>query len=348
MTPGREEMYQAMLNKDKSYEGIFFAGITTTGIFCRPVCHARKPKAEHVEYFSTVREALLAGYRPCKKCRPLETAAKAPPEIQRLLEDVETHELYRLRDQDLRDRGLDPAGVRRWFNKYHGMTFQAFLRSLRVGKAFGRLRDGDTVLETAYNTGYKSVSGFTGAFQKQMKVNPSGNADAGVIFIMQLSTPLGPMISGATENGLCLLEFLDRRMLETESALIRKLYRAELVQGSNDHMIQIREEMTRYFDGRLKAFKTPLDIRGTHFQRKVWSQLMTIPYGTTRSYTEQAEAVGDTKAVRAVARANGDNRIAIVIPCHRVIGADGRLTGYGGGLWRKKYLLDLERKNRRD
>lgn len=346
MLPGREEMYQALMNKDASYEGIFFAGITTTGIFCRPVCHARKPKKENVEYFPNVREALLAGYRPCRKCRPLEVAAAVPPELKALLNDIETHEWYRMKDQDLRERGLDPANVRRWFKKHHGMTFQAFLRSLRVGKAFGRLRDGDTVLETAYNTGYESVSGFNSAFQKQMKVNPSGAADKEIIFIMHLPTPLGPMIAGATGKGICLLEFLDRRMLETESALIRKLYRAELVQGSNEHLLLIGDEIKKYFAGQLKLFKTSLDIRGTEFQIRVWNQLMSVPYGTTRSYGQQAKAVGDPKAVRAVARANGDNRIAIVIPCHRVIGADGQLTGYGGGLWRKKFLLDLERKNR--
>lgn len=345
MLPQREEMYQALLNKDGSYEGVFFAGITTTGIFCRPVCHARKPKEEHVEYFSSVREALLAGYRPCKKCRPLESTSSAPPELRQLLHDIETHELYRLKDQDLRNRGLDPAGVRRWFNKYHGLTFQAFLRSLRVGKAFGRLRDGDTILETAYNSGYESVSGFTDAFKKHMNINPSETDKLNIILIRHLSTPVGPMIAGATEKGLCLLEFLDRRMLETESAQIRKLYKAELIQGSNGHITAAEKEINLYFAGKLRDFAVPLDMRGTDFQMRVWRQLMTIPYGHTRSYGEQAKAVGDPKAVRAVARANGDNRIAIIIPCHRVIGADGQLTGYGGGLWRKKILLDLEMKN---
>lgn len=345
MLPTRQEMYHALLKRDCSYEGVFFAGITTTGIFCRPVCHARKPKEDNVEYFSSVREALLAGYRPCKKCRPLEFAVQAPPELQQLLEDIETHEVYRIKDQDLRNRGLDPAGVRRWFNKYHGMTFQAFLRSLRVGKAFGRLRDGDTILETAYNSGYESVSGFTDAFKKQMNINPSEIDKMNIILIRHLSTPVGPMIAGATDKGICLLEFLDRRMLETESAQIRKLYKAELIQGSNGHITTAEKEINLYFAGKLRDFKVPLDIRGTDFQIRVWRQLMTIPYGHTRSYGEQAKAVGDAKAVRAVARANGDNRIAVIIPCHRVIGTDGRLTGYGGGLWRKKILLDLERKN---
>ncbi len=342
MLPTREEMYHALLNKDSSYEGIFFAGITTTGIFCRPVCHARKPKVEHVQYFSSVREALLAGYRPCKKCRPLEASAKAPPELQQLLEDIETHELYRLKDQDLRNRGLDPSGVRRWFNKNHGMTFQAFLRSLRVGKAFGRLRDGDTIMQTAYHSGYESVSGFTEAFKKHMNINPSDTGKQNIILIRNLSTPVGPMIAGATDKGICLLEFLDRRMLETESSQIRKLYRAELVQGTHQFIAALEKEMHLYFSGKLRIFTVPLDMRGTDFQLGVWRQLMTIPYGHTRSYGEQAKAVGDMKAVRAVARANGDNRIAVIIPCHRVIGADGQLTGYGGGLWRKKYLLDLE------
>ncbi len=338
-------MYQALINKDRSYEGIFFAGITTTGIFCRPACHARKPEPEHVVYFRSVREALLAGYRPCKKCRPLETAGTMPPEIRQLLNEIEQEEMYRITDRDLRERGMDPTAVRRWFNTHYGMTFQAFLRSLRVGKAFGRLRDGDTILATAYHAGYESVSGFTDAFKKQMKINPSEAAGKEIIYIMRVSTPVGPMIAGATGRGLCLLEFLDRRPQETESTTIQRLYGAELVQGTNHHLKLIQAELHQYFEGTLRRFSTPLDMRGTEFQIKVWKQLMTIPYGKTRSYKEQAGAVGDVKAIRAVARANGANRIAIVIPCHRVIGANGQLTGYGGGLWRKKYLLDLEQRN---
>jgi AraC family transcriptional regulator of adaptative response/methylated-DNA-[protein]-cysteine methyltransferase len=170
-------------------------------------------------------------------------------------------------------------------------------------------------------------------------------ASGSVVTVTRIETPLGPMLTGATAEGICLLEFVDRRMIETQLEHLRTLFRAALVPGSSPHFDTMSDELRRYFDGRLRRFETPLDMRGTPFQRKVWSALLTIPYGETRSYSEQARIVGDPAAVRAVARANGDNRIAVVIPCHRVVGADGSLTGYGGGLWRKRWLLDLERKS---
>ena len=159
-------------------------------------------------------------------------------------------------------------------------------------------------------------------------------------------SPLGPLIAGATREGICLLEFADRRMVETQLERLKKSLKAELIPGTNKYFKPLNKQITEYFNEKRKEFTIPLVLAGTAFQEKVWSVLRTIPYGSTRSYKEQAEIVGDPKAVRAVARANGDNRIAIIIPCHRVIGANGKLVGYGGGLWRKKYLLNLESKNR--
>jgi AraC family transcriptional regulator of adaptative response/methylated-DNA-[protein]-cysteine methyltransferase len=150
------------------------------------------------------------------------------------------------------------------------------------------------------------------------------------------------MLAGATDDGICLLEFIDRRMLETQLSRISKLLNAKLVPGSHAHFDSLNEQLDEYFSGKRKEFDLPLACPGTAFQQKVWAGLQAIPYGSTRSYTEQAEAVGSPNAVRAVAKANGDNRIAIIIPCHRVIGAHGELVGYGGGLSRKQYLLKLE------
>lgn len=151
------------------------------------------------------------------------------------------------------------------------------------------------------------------------------------------------MLVGATDEALCLLEFADRRALETQIDRIRRRLGAVLVPGETDLVRQAADELGRYFAGELRKFTVPLATPGTDFQREVWMQLRTIPYGQTRSYGEQARQIGRPTAVRAVARANGDNRIAIIIPCHRVIGSDGKLTGYGGGLWRKQRLLELER-----
>ncbi len=150
------------------------------------------------------------------------------------------------------------------------------------------------------------------------------------------------MLAGGTDEGICLFEFADRRMLETQIERVGRLLGAQCVPGPCRHFDALSRQIGEYFAGKRREFDLPLVTTGTPFQEKVWAGLRTIPYGATRSYGEQAAAIGMPSAVRAVARANGDNRIAIIIPCHRVIGANGKLTGYGGGLWRKKFLLDLE------
>jgi len=236
LLPDGDTMYRALLDKDPAFDGLFFTGVTTTGVFCRPTCTARKPKRENVVFFPTAHEALTAGYRPCRLCRPFEPPAATPDAVRALLAEVEARPGRRVPDADLRAR--------------------------RIERQLGRLR----------------------------------------------ST-------------------LD----------------AVLTPGASPHLDALERELRGYFAGTLREFATPLDVRGTEFQRRVWAVLREVPYGQTRSYAEQARRFGDPQAIRAVAHANGDNPISIVIPCHRVVGADGSLTGYGGGLWRKRWLLDHER-----
>jgi len=161
-----------------------------------------------------------------------------------------------------------------------------------------------------------------------------------------MQSPLGPLVAGATDAGICLLEYTDRRMLEAQLASVRRVFAAPVVPGMNAHLERLQEEVTSYFDGSLRRFSVPLTYPGTPFQVRVWDELLRIPYGETRSYEAMAAALGQPRAVRAVGRTNGLNRISIVIPCHRVVNKDGQLCGYGGGLWRKQHLLDLERRNR--
>ena len=165
-----------------------------------------------------------------------------------------------------------------------------------------------------------------------------------MIVTAQIETPLGLMVAGASEDGICLLEFNDRKMLHTEYHDLAKLLKTTIEAGENKHIRAIRKQLNEYFKGKRKAFTVPLVTPGTLFQQAVWKELQKIPFGSTRSYHDQAEILNKPEAVRAVANANGANRISIVIPCHRVIGSDGRLTGYGGGLKRKKWLLDHEKK----
>ncbi|TAL66234.1 MAG: methylated-DNA--[protein]-cysteine S-methyltransferase [Bacteroidetes bacterium] len=165
-----------------------------------------------------------------------------------------------------------------------------------------------------------------------------------MITTTKIETELGIMIAGAVEEGICLLEFSDRRMLKTEYKDLARYLKTTIKEGENDHFKILRKQLKEYFEGILKEFSVPLFTPGTSFQQSVWKELMNIPYGTTRSYLEQSVALGKPESIRAVANANGMNRVSIIIPCHRVIGSDGRLTGYGGGLKRKKWLLDHEKK----
>jgi AraC family transcriptional regulator of adaptative response/methylated-DNA-[protein]-cysteine methyltransferase len=247
-----------------------------------------------------------------------------------------------LKDSDLRNRGLDPRRVSYWFKKQHGMTFQAYLRALRIGQAFGRIKYGEEVADTAFGSGYGSLSGFSDSFKKTVGFSPSKSQERQLVMTTRILTPLGPMLAGATDGGICLLEFIDRRMLETQIERLKKLLDAEFVPGFSEHFGRLNTQMEEYFQGKRITFDVPLVLPGTPFQKKVWEELQTIPYGSTRSYKKQAEMIGLPDAIRAVAKANGDNRIAIIVPCHRVIGTNGKLIGYGGGLWRKQYLLDLE------
>lgn len=341
--PPEDEMYRAFLERDTRYDGIFFTAVRTTGIFCLPSCSAKKPRRENLEFYATAKEALAMGYRPCKRCRPMERPGRTPEPIRRLLAELERDPTRRYRDDDLRARGLDPAAVRRWFKRHHGMTFQAYQRALRLGSALGKLARGEPVTRTAFDSGYDSLSGFQEALRRITGRSPARSRDVEVVHLTRVITPIGPMLLGATDRGVCLLEFTDRRMLETQLRRIARQLDCVFVPGANEHARRLKAELEAYFAGALRTFETPLDMFGTPFQRRVWEALLQIPYGETRSYAEQARAIGEPNAVRAVARANGDNRIAIVIPCHRVIGSDGKLTGYGGGLWRKQYLLELER-----
>ena len=346
MLPSDGVMYDALVRRDASFDGIFFAGVRTTGIFCRSVCPARKPARENVEFYASAREALFAGYRPCKRCRPLESTGSAPAWLRPLLHELEERNGRRWTDRDLRELGLDPTRVRRWFKQHHDMTFHAYHRAQRVGRALRTLRNGGSVTDAAYTQGYESLSGFYEAFQDLLGASPGRARAAEPIHFTRILTPLAPMLAAATDEGLCLLEFADRRMLETQLARVGKELGSAVVPGENAVLEQTRRELEQYFAGERTRFDAPLRFIGSDFQKAVWRALLEIPFGETRSYAEQARALGRAGAVRAVGRANGDNRIAIVVPCHRVVGADGALTGYGGGLWRKQWLLEHERAGR--
>lgn len=340
--PPTPEMERAYLDRDATYNGLFFLGVRTTGIFCRPTCPARKPLPKNVEYFPSADAAVGAGYRACKRCRPLEPDDQ-PPWAADLLAEVERAPSSRITDDDLKARGVDPATVRRFFLRRYGLTFQAFTRARRLAGAFTQIRNHERLDTVVFESGYESHSGFREAFARTFGDAPGSYCDGACVLLSWLPSPLGPLVAGATADGVCLVEFSSSKLLAGQFASIRNRFGVPVVPGTNDHLETLRSEIARYFEGSLRTFAVPLTYSGTAFQCKVWQQLLTIPYGQTCSYEDVAIAVGAPKAVRAVGSANGVNRIAIVIPCHRVVNKSGALGGYGGGLRRKQFLLDLER-----
>ena len=336
--------YQALLDRASDFTGVFFVGVRTTGVFCISVCRARKPKRENVDFYDDFKSALDAGFRPCKVCRPTENAFTAPDFIAQALGMLRENPKARVSDTELRQKGIGPERVRRWFLQNHGMTFQAFQRMQRVNVALQELKSGRTATDVAFDSGYESLSGFGYTCKKLTGHAPSESRQ--VILIHRFTTPLGPMFVCATERGVCLLEFVDRRMLETEFSDLQRLLKARIMAGENRHTRQMEAEMGEYFAGTRQQFEVTLDMPGSEFQRTVWEALQAVPFGETSHYQALAKQIDKPAAVRAVAGANGANRVAIVIPCHRIIGKDGSLTGYGGGIARKAWLIAHEKKHR--
>jgi AraC family transcriptional regulator of adaptative response/methylated-DNA-[protein]-cysteine methyltransferase len=345
LLPPSDMMYRALVDRDSSFEGIFYAGVRTTGIFCRPTCSAKKPARENVDFFSTANEALHGGYRPCLRCNPMDPDKRVPQLIERLRAEVERAPDGRLTDKELTALSIDPSTARRQFKRHYGMTFQAYHRARRMGLALREVQKGRRVDEAQNGSGFESASGFRDAFARIFGESPTAaKPEHGALLAERIETPLGSMLAIADDEGLRLLEFVDRRALERELSILRSRLKTNVVPGEHRHLDTIRTQLADYFSGKNLKFDLPLAPVGSPFQLRDWKLLCSIPIGETRSYTWMAEKLGDAEMRRAVGRANGENMLCIVVPCHRVIRADGTLCGYGGGLWRKKWLLDHEKK----
>jgi AraC family transcriptional regulator of adaptative response/methylated-DNA-[protein]-cysteine methyltransferase len=331
---------------DPAWEGLLFIAVRTTGIFCRPGCPARKPLPKNVEHFRTAREAIEAGYRACKRCRPLHAVGERPEWVARLIARVESAPDVPLKSGDLRVLGVDPARARRWFMAHYGMTFSAWCRSRRLAGGLDALRRGGKVDDAVFDSGYQSHSGFREAFAKAFGATPGKGDSVAALTMDVIDSPLGPLMAAADDAGLALLEFTDRNRIGSQLEAWAAMFGRPLVPGKHPLFEPLSRQLVEYFEGRRQRFDLPLVIAGTPFQERVWNALLTIPYGEVRSYRDIARSIGSPQAVRAVGRANGTNRISIIVPCHRVIGADGSIVGYGGGPRRKEWLLALERGER--
>ena len=341
--PPRGPMLRAFLDGDPEAEGIFIVAVRTTGIFCRPTCPARKPRPENVEFYPDPSAALRAGYRACKRCRPMDAVRKPPALVERLRTMVDDAPSHRVGDKDLIARGIDPSTARRQFRRYFGMTFHAYQRSRRIGSALRDVQNGNGIMEVGLDAGYASASAFRDAFAKVFGRPPREARDADGLFARRIETPLGAMLALADDDGLRLLDFLDRPDLARKASALGETLGRAVVHADHPILDAVADQLDAYFAGERLTIDVPLASLGSAWQRAVWEGLRAIPPGETRSYVQLAEALGRPTASRAVGHANSRNPIAIVVPCHRVIRADGALSGYAGGPWRKQWLLDHER-----
>lgn len=341
--PDDGTLYAALLARDAAWDGRAWVGVSSTGVFCRLTCPARKPRRENCTFYDTIGAAIEAGYRACKRCHPMGPAAQAEPVVKALLAALEGDPSRRWSEGDITALGYDLSTVRRAFKRHFGMTFLEMARLARLRAGGAELVGGASVIEAQMEAGYASGSAFRAAFAGWMGLAPGAFVKDAVLKADWIETPMGAMVAVSSEQALHLLEFTERKALPAELAALRRDAKGSLGFGRYAPTDTIEREIADYMNGIRAVFETPLRPLGTPFTQEVWRALRTIPAGQTRSYSQLARAMGRPDATRAVARANGANPIAIAIPCHRVLGADGSLTGYGGGLWRKQKLIALER-----
>ena len=330
--------WAAFMRRDRGWDGRVIGAVKTTGIYCKPSCPAKRPKREHVNFFATGEEARAAGYRACLRCKPDEVGRdrEAVTKALKLIERAEEPpSLASLADAV----GYAPHHFQRIFKRDLGVSPAEYARGLRSRRAESALKDNGRITDAVYDAGYSSPSGFYSDAKERLGMTPSAWRDGGrgeTIRWTTFDSPIGPMLIAATSKGICRLTFDD------SEASLRRLFPNATITEDAGGLKQLVEGALEAIAHPAAMPDLPIDVAGTAFQEAVWRELRKIPPGETRSYAEIAAAIGQPKAVRAVGTANGDNHVAVLIPCHRVIRSDGTLGGYAGGLDRKRKLLDAE------
>lgn len=339
--------WQAVITKDKSFDGQFVFAVSSTKIYCRPSCPSRRPKRERVSFFPLPADAEQAGFRACLRCHP-RTSAIADPQLElvkrvcRLLDDadVETTTLASLSEQT----GVSLFHLQRVFKKFMGVTPRQYAEASRVSRFKGATREGKSITTAIYDAGFGSSSRLYEQAGVQLGMTPAtygkGGRGAKISYAI-VECSLGVLLVAATVKGVCSVTLGDSAT-ELENDLKREFPAAEFSREER-RLSQAVRGVIDNLEGKSQHIDLPLDIQATAFQRQVWNQLRAIPGGETSSYSEVARAIGKEKAVRAVARACATNPVALVIPCHRVIREDRSLGGYRWGLERKKKLLETEK-----
>src|SRR3982751_3164730 len=333
-----ETAWAAFMRRDRGWDGQVIGAVKTTGIYCKPSCPARRPKRENVEFFATGKEARAAGYRPCLRCKPDEVGRDREA-VARAVKLIEHSEEAPTLDLLATAVGYAPHHFQRIFKRDLGVSPAEYGRALRNQRAEAALKDNGRITDAVYDAGYSSPSGFYTDAKERLGMTPSAWRDGGrgeTIRWTSFDSPLGTMLIAATSKGICRLTFDD-----SEMSLKRLFPNASIVKDDGG-LKQLVEGALTAIERPLATPELPIDVAGTAFQEAVWRELRKIPPGETRSYADIAAAIGQPKAVRAVGTANGDNHVAVLIPCHRVIRSDGTLGGYAGGLDRKRKLLAAE------
>jgi AraC family transcriptional regulator of adaptative response/methylated-DNA-[protein]-cysteine methyltransferase len=340
-----EACWSAVLSRDEGAAGAFVFGVVTTGIFCRPSCPARRPKRQNLRYFGTAAEARRAGFRPCKRCvpdgvSPHERQAEIVRQVCRQIEAAE--DMPSLTDLS-RDAELSPFHLHRLFKRVTGVTPKAYSAAVRARRMRGGLAAAGSVTEAIYEAGYASSSRFYESADEILGMAPRQYRAGGKGVRMDYAIGrswLGAVLVGATTRGICAI-LIDDGEAALIAALRARFPAAEIAPATVDFADRLAEVLAMIEQPQM-ADRLPLDILGTAFQQRIWHALRTIPYGKTATYVDIAQHIGAPKAVRAVAGACAANPIAVAIPCHRVIRADGNLAGYRWGLKRKQMLLARE------
>jgi AraC family transcriptional regulator, regulatory protein of adaptative response / methylated-DNA-[protein]-cysteine methyltransferase len=343
---GDEGRWNAIVDRDQNADGVFYYAVKTTGIFCRPGCSSRLPNRENVEYFDTCKEAEAAGYRPCKKCTPTTNtkSEEIGKKIIRACRSIEQSDTPLKLNDLAREAQLSPYHFHRLFKKIVGVTPKQYSSSHQSQRFKENLKTTQSVTDAIYTAGYSSSSGVYNKRQEQLAMKPKAykNGAAGITISYGLvECFLGWIIVAATERGICAIEFGDEP--KTLSQQVQDRFPKATLQKAGSGFVALIKEVVDFIETPGSNFTIPLDIQGTAFQQQVWNILRQIKPGETLSYTEVAEKIGNPNGARAVATACASNKLAVVIPCHRVISKDGKISGYRWGVERKKMLLEMEK-----
>ena len=341
-----DHRWQAVVDRNAALDGTFVFGVSSTGIFCRPSCPAKRPKRDKVSFFDHAQQAELAGYRACLRCRP--KAVDGNPQsalVRAMCRYVEQHIEDRLTLERLAiEFHLSPFHLQRTFKSVLGVSPKAYIDACRLRQVKQNLQAGQDVTSALYAAGYGSSSRLYERTASQLGMTPEKYRRGAVAAVVRYtigSSPLGRMLIAATDKGICAIQFADNDD-QLQQGLMREFPFA--TRRRNDAALaEWRVSLTSLMEGREANPALPLDIRATAFQRRVWETLQSIPRGETRSYSGVARKMGMPKATRAVARACATNPVAIAIPCHRVVRENGDLGGYRWGIERKEQLLALEK-----